>query len=159
MTTMLPCPSHFFLLCLAVACTGKDRPDESDDDDDSTDPEPAPADTRYEGDDPDAGLGTAVALGAAGAWASAPFGTPSRIHALPSEGRAEVIFESSDRAGLTLATDHGGALLIGAPMLGDGAVLAADGSVLFEGGGVGHGVAAGPVALDATGWTLSLIHI
>lgn len=141
------------LLLIATACRpGVDKADE-DDDAGTTDPDPGPADLRIEGEVPDAGFGSAVALSGAGAWTSAPFGDPARVFSLDPEAGAHLLFESDGRAGLALATDRDGDLLVGAPLRGDGAVLDRNGDPLMEGGGVGRAVAAGPVALYDAGWT------
>lgn len=141
------------LLCLASACAGGDPKPHADDDRDTIDPEPEPVLVRIAGEVPGAGFGAAVASSALGAWASAPHGETARVFVLDPESGASLRFASSGRAGLALATDHTGALLVGAPLLDDGAVLDEDGGTLLAGGGVGRGVAAGPIALDDAGWT------
>jgi hypothetical protein len=140
------------LLSLLPACRGGGDKSDEDDDGTTTEPEPTPADVRIEGEIPDAGFGAAVALGAGGAWASAPFGDPARVFSLDPEAGASLLFESEGRAGVALAVDPDRGLLVGAPLRGDGAVLDAAGAIVLEGGGVGRAIAAGPVALDAAGW-------
>ena len=141
------------LFCTATACSGRASKVDQDDDEGSTDTDDAPVQVRIVGDVPGAGFGAAVALSDAGAWASAPHGSPARVFALDPETGATLLLEADGRAGLVLATQMSGDLLVGAPLLGDGAVLDGDGTALLEGGGVGRGVAAGPIALTAGGWT------
>jgi hypothetical protein len=141
------------LLSFAAACRGGEAKVELDDDDEASETDDEPVQARIVGDLPGAGFGAAVALSAAGAWTSAPHGSPARVFTLDPEAGATQLFEAGGRAGLVLATDDSGDLLVGAPLLGDGAILDRNGDPLLEGGGVGRGVAAGPVALDAAGWT------
>ena len=141
------------LFCVIGACRRGEPKDSPDDDEGMTDTTVDPVQVRIAGEVPGAGFGAAVALSGAGAWTSAPHGAPARVFGLDPEVGATLLFESAGRAGLVLATDDTGDLLVGAPLLGDGAVLDRNGDPVLVGGGVGRGVASGPIALDASGWT------
>jgi len=145
---------HLAILLLSLgACAGRTDGGESNDRDPTPGDGPEPVLLRLEGDVPDAGLGSAVAVGGAGAWASAPHGPEAVVFLLDPDTGLIPQLTAGGRAGLALATDHTGSLLIGAPLLGDGAVLDREGNAVLQGGGVGLGVGPGPVALDAGGWT------
>lgn len=150
---MLSSPHLTLLLMSLGACAGRTDGGGPSDGDPTPGDDPDPGLLRMEGDVPDAGLGSAVALSGAGAWASAPHGPEAVVFLLDPDAGLIPQITAGGRAGLTLGTDHTGSLLIGAPLLGDGAVLDREGNAVFQGEGVGLGVGPGPIALDAGGWT------
>ncbi|MEC8425413.1 MAG: VCBS repeat-containing protein, partial [Myxococcota bacterium] len=141
------------ILCQVVACRPSAGPVGEDDDAQPPAPGSTPRELRVSAGEPGSGFGSAVALGDRGAWTSAPHGSLSRVFQLDPVAGASEQLVSDGRIGLALATDIDGALLIGAPLLGDGAVLDIAGEPVLVGNGVGRAIARGPVALDANGWT------
>lgn len=139
-------------VCQVAACRANEGPEAQDDDEEPPVEGPAPQELRLSVGEAGSGFGSAVALSDLGAWASAPHGPISRVFQLDPVAGASERLASEGRIGLALATDIDGALLVGAPLFGDGAVLDITGATVMAGNGVGRAVAQGPVALDATGW-------